>query len=316
MPTEFVSGHFGEHLNVVNRRALGVGLMLGSAATWALGLLASKSVLDRTGATPNAVLTVQLGASVALLGVVAALRRQPIRRAMRQGWTGLFEPGLAYQLSLAGLTLTSAANATVLSALEPAVIPFLAWGILRHRPKRKEMAMTMMATGGAITVSFETGVAFSHVVGDLLVLGGVVAAALYVVISHRHVASHDAFTLAMAQQVWALIMTAAVLGVGYVIGSPRWPVFGGEMLAVAATGWCSYALPFSLYLSALRYLSVGDAAPFLAAIPAFGLLGATTLFGESVSGRQLLGTGVVIVSLIMITRRSTALDDGALSSVT
>jgi drug/metabolite transporter (DMT)-like permease len=288
----------------MNERLLGVTLMLGSAAAWAFGLLASKSVLDRTEATSNAVLTVQLGASVALLAVVASLRRQPVRAAMRYGWTGFFEPGLAYQLSLAGLALTSAANATVLSALEPAVIPVLAWAIFRNRPRRREIALAFAATAGAVLVSFDPAAGVSDIFGDLLVFAGVVAAALYVVFSHRHVAQHDAFTLAMVQQLYALAMTVAILGVGYVFGSPRWPTLGSEMLGVAASGWCNYAVPFALYLSALRYLRIAEAAPFLAAIPAFGLLGAVAVLGESVSSRQLLGTAVVIVALVLIARRS------------
>jgi drug/metabolite transporter (DMT)-like permease len=295
----------------MNQRMLGVTLMLGSAATWAFGIIASKSVLDRTDATPNTVLTVQLGASVALLAVVTAVRRQSVHSAIRHGWTGLFEPGLAYQLTLAGLALTSAANATVLASLEPAVIPLLAWGLLRHRPKRWEMVMTLVATAGAIVVSFETSDGNSRMAGNLLVLGGVVAAAFYVVMSHRHVARHDALTLAMAQQLWALVMTMVVLAAGYVLGTPRWPTVGSEMLGVAASGWCNYAIPFTLYLSALRYLRIAQAAPFLAAIPAFGLLGATTVLGESVSVRQLLGAGVVIGALVVISRGPTAPDGEA-----
>ena len=288
----------------MNRRSRGVGLMLGSAASWAFGILASKSVLDRTDATSNVVLTIQLAASVGALAVVCASRRRPVRPVLRHGWTGLFEPGLAYQLSLAGLARTSGANATVLASLEPVVVPFIAVAVLRYRPSRVELVMPFVATGGAIAVSFDGAAGGANVTGDLLVFAGVVAAAFYVVISQRHVFDHDPFTLALVQQLWALVMTVGVLVVGVAVSPVRWPASGAEVLGIAASGLCNYALPFTLYLSALRHLHVTDAAPFLAAIPAFGLFGAVTVLGEAVSLRQVLGAAVVVVSLIAITRRS------------
>jgi drug/metabolite transporter (DMT)-like permease len=90
---------------------VGALLMIASATAWAMGTIASKAVLNRYHPSAIALLVTQLAASVVLLVLVARLRGHRMRPAWRRGWTGLLEPGLAYLLGLAGLAITSAANA-------------------------------------------------------------------------------------------------------------------------------------------------------------------------------------------------------------
>src|SRR5690606_1204116 len=136
--------------------AMAVGgplLMVGSAGAWAAGLILTKVALDETGAAPNLVLVVQLSASVGVLGVIGLVAGAPTGGAWRRGWVGLLEPGVAYQLALAGLAATSAANASVLGSIEPAVVPLIAWVLLRERPHRRTVVVAA-ATAGAVLVSF------------------------------------------------------------------------------------------------------------------------------------------------------------------
>ncbi|CAB4552916.1 MAG: DMT family transporter [Actinomycetes bacterium] len=282
---------------------LGALLMIGSAACWALGLVASKAVLDGTDVSSTSILTVQLGSSVAVLVAVAAARRQRVAGAWRDGWTGVLEPGIAYHLSLAGLATTSAANATVIASLEPVVIPALAWWLLRTRPTRLQWSMTSLATVGALVVAWDGAGGESSVVGDVLVFASVVAAALYVVLSHRQVEHHDPLTLAAAQQGWALGLCLVVAVVADAGGVTAWPSGAAETLAIAGSGLLNYAVPFVLYLAALRYLPVASAAGYLSSIPVFGLAASAALLGESVSVVQVVGAVVVVLALVGLTRR-------------
>jgi drug/metabolite transporter (DMT)-like permease len=83
-------------------------LMVASAAAWALGLVLTKVTLDSSGAEPSSVLLVQLGASVGVLAAACLVSGAWPRSGWRHGWVGLLEPGISYQLALAGLALTSA----------------------------------------------------------------------------------------------------------------------------------------------------------------------------------------------------------------
>lgn len=282
----------------------GALLMVGSAASWALGLVVSKQALDVTGGAPVVVLAGQLAASVLALAVVCAARRLPVRSSLGDGWSGLLEPGLSYQLSLGGLALTSAASATVIASMEPVIVPVLAWIVLRRRPGGRLAATTATATVGAVVVSVAgASTAGQSMAGDALILASVVAAATYVVVSAAAVDRNPPLALALTQQMWALAMTAMVAA-AYLAGggSPGERVSLGSALVVAGSGILNYALPFGLYLAALTRIDVAKAAQYLTLIPVFGVSGAVAFLGESVSAAALAGTALIVASLAIATR--------------
>jgi drug/metabolite transporter (DMT)-like permease len=141
------------------------------------------------------------------------------------------------------------------------------------------------------------------VTGDALILASVVAAAMYVVVSAAAVDRNPPLALALAQQLWALTLTAGVAAV-YLAGggSPGERLDVGAALVVAGSGILNYALPFGLYLAALARIDVTKAAQYLTLIPVFGVVGAVTFLGESVSAGALVGTLVIVASLAVATR--------------
>jgi drug/metabolite transporter (DMT)-like permease len=275
--------------------------MIASAACWALGTTASKAIFDDTSVASLPMLTVQLCASVLVLFVIATALRQPLVQHWRYGWTGLLEPGLAYQLSMPGLALTSATAASVIGSLEPVMVPIVAAALLAHRLQRVQLGITVIATIGAVLVAWSGDGGRHSVKGDLLVLGGVAAAAVYVVLSSKHIIEAPVMALATVQQLWALVLTVAVTLVAtFVTGSDRvaadWPQ-GWTVAAAGGSGVLNYAIPFGLYLTALRHLDVVEAARYLTLIPVFGVGAATLFLGEPLAGGQLIGAAMVVVSL-------------------
>lgn len=267
-------------------------LMIASAATWAAGLILTKLTLD-TGSEPGSVLLVQLVASVAALAIACLVVRAPIRGAWRHGWVGLLEPGLAYQLSLAGLALTSAANASVLGSLEPMLVPLIAWVLLRQRPRLRLVVVILGATAGSALVSFPNGDGSGSFAGDALIVASVAAAALYVVVASKQVTTVRPLPAALTQQTWALGFVLLSL---LVLGGLRLPA-GDVMLLAAVSGIVNYALPFWLYLSALTRMAVSRAATYLTLIPVFGVLGSVLVLGERVTWIDLVGGVLVVASL-------------------
>jgi drug/metabolite transporter (DMT)-like permease len=128
-------------------------------------------------------------------------------------------------------------------------------------------------------------------------VAGVVAAALYVVLSSRHIGDHHPVVLAVVQQSWALGLTVMAASMVALVSSSRWPASAIEYAAAGVSGVCLYAIPFSLYLHALRHVDVTVAASYLCLIPVFGVAGSHFFLGEPVAGRQLLGSLVVIAAL-------------------
>jgi drug/metabolite transporter (DMT)-like permease len=274
-------------------------LMVASAAAWAAGLLLTKVTLDRTDAAPSFVLVVQLAASVGVLAAAClATRARPTRTAWRGGWVGILEPGIAYQFALAGLALTSATNASVLGSLEPVLVPLLAWLLFRDRPRPQLLVLVAGATMGSVLVSFSGGIGRSDLAGDVLIVASVVAAALYVVVASSQVQTVRPLPAALAQQTWALGLV--VLSHLALSGGVLWSALGVEGLLLAAgSGILNYALPFWLYLSALTRMQVARAATYLTLIPVFGVLGSVLLLGERIGWLDVLGSGLVVGSLLL-----------------
>lgn len=281
---------------------VGALLMIASATAWAMGTIASKSVLDTYHPSPITLLVTQLAASVAVLVLVARLRGHRIRPAWRIGWTGLLEPGLAYLLGLAGLAVTSAGNAAVLGSVEPVLVPLLLWMLYHHQPGHRRLVLAGCTTLGAVAVSWGGDHHGGSVTGDLLVLAGVAAAALYVVVSSRHVERHAVAPLAASQQLWALAATVLIAGAVSFTLPTTWLTTIDGLIWAAGSGILNYALPFGLYLAALRHLHVSTAAGYLSLIPVMGLAGSFLFLGEQPTGMQLLGAAVVAASLYWLAR--------------
>ncbi|MEX1271004.1 MAG: DMT family transporter, partial [Acidimicrobiia bacterium] len=107
--------------------------LIAAAACWGLGAVASKRAVAELA--PTSLLVVQLAASITALSVVRRVVTPPTRArpSTRMLALGVLNPGLAYLLSLAGLTTITAGLSVLVWALEPVFIVVLAWIILRDR---------------------------------------------------------------------------------------------------------------------------------------------------------------------------------------
>lgn len=291
---------------------IGPLLMIASAAAWAAGLILTKVTLDVSAAAPSAVLVVQLIASVGTLAAASLVTRAPTAGAWRHGWVGLLEPGLSYQFALAGLALTSAANASVLGSLEPVMVPLIAWVLLRERPRLRLVVVIVGATVGSAIVSFSAESGNGSVAGDGLIIASVAAAALYVVVASKQVATVPPLPAALSQQTWALGFV--IIGHLVLSGIVFWPsATVGHLLLAAVAGVVNYALPFWLYLTALTRMPVARAATYLTLIPVFGVLGAVVVLNERVTWLDAVG-GVLVLGCLLADLRAEKAPDAVVSS--
>jgi probable blue pigment (indigoidine) exporter len=277
-----------------------------AAACWGTGTVVSKEAVAELA--PLSLLGVQLATSVAVLLVVTRVRgdRWPQgRNGTLLGRLGLLNPGLAYALSLIGLTQITASLSVLLWATEPILILALAAVVLGERIGVAILAPTFVAIAGLALVLFDPG-ASGSAFGVAMTIAGVVACALYTVATRRLLLGSDAtFSVVLAQQVHALAFVLVALVAVAIAGYPVLPVrlSAGGLASALVSGLLYYAFAYSFYLSALRSVPASVAAASFYLIPVFGLAGGW-LIGERLLSLQWIGAALVVASVVVITIRS------------
>jgi probable blue pigment (indigoidine) exporter len=265
-----------------------------AAACWGVGTAVSKRAV--TEFPPQTLLAIQLALSVAFLGLVAVRQPAGARWAPgRLGRLGLLNPGLAYALSLIGLTQITASLSVLVWAIEPIAILALAALVLRERVDTAFVALSAAAIAGLLIVLYDPA-ASGAVVGVALTLAGVGCCAVYTVASRRWLPDSESTRgVILAQQVHAFAFALVLVAAFAVAGSSPWagnPTAGGVVSALVS-GIVYYGLAYWLYLSALRHLPASIASASFYLIPVFGLIGGAA-FGERLAMLQWVGAAVVI----------------------
>lgn len=277
-----------------------------AALSWGLGTVISKRAVNDI--PPLMLLPIQLAACVVALSLLMRWRRIPLRDPAAPpllGRLGLLNPGLAYGLSLVGLTTITASLSVLLWTAEPILILLLASVVLGERVGPSFIGLSGLAVGGMILVLYEPGAAGS-VGGAALTLAGVGCCAIYTVAARRWVGTADGTgPVVLAQQAWALVFALLVLVATVAVGVTIVP--SGVSLAAwgsaVASGLVYYGAAYWFYLSALRALPASTAAASFYLIPLFGVAGGMVLLGERLSPVQWLGATLVVGAVFLLLRR-------------
>lgn len=280
-----------------------------AAACWGLGTVVSKHAIDEI--PPLTLLPIQLGASLAVLGLLMRARGLPLRDRSASpilGRLGVLNPGLAYALSLLGLASISASLSVMLWAIEPLLILFLAAWFLRERVGPSLIVLSFVAVAGMLLVIYRPGSTGSPI-GIVLTVAGVACCATYTVVSRRWLATAESTAqVVLAQQAHALVFALVLVATAWLLGGAV------RLDRVSAAGWASaigsgvlyYGLAYWSYLSALRHVPASFAAVSFYLIPVFGVAGGVMLLGERLDPSQWIGVGTVLVVLYLIIRRTSA----------
>ena len=277
-----------------------------AAACWGAGTAISKQAVAEV--PPLALLPIQLAISVVLLGAIALRRGErppPGPEGRLLGWLGLLNPGLAYALSLAGLASITASLSVLLWAVEPVLILVLAALLLRERPGRALVAMSLVSIAGLGLVLYDPS-ATGAPVGVALTVAGVGCCAAYTVATRRWLpGAASTLGVVVAQQAYALAFAVALLAMGGLAGVPVVPsrLSVGGVASTVASGLVYYGLAYWFYLTGLRAVPASVAAVSFYLIPVFGV-GAALLFGDRLGPAQWAGAAVVVVAVAAITVRT------------
>jgi drug/metabolite transporter (DMT)-like permease len=264
-----------------------------------------QALLD-VGVAPLTLLTGQLLVSTPALWIVtfATGRRPKFRTAFRLVPLGALQPGLAYGLSIIGLTMTSATIEALLFSTETLFIIALAWLLLGERPNRLTIIAGLVGSIGVALVSIgEKATQNSHagLLGATLILAGVVAAALYSVQLRREAANIDALSLIASCQTGGLITAIS----GWLI----WPeadrfahLTSQTIPLIGLSGVLMHAIAFVLFAFQLQRMRADKASLLLLTTPVMTGTLAYLWLGDRLKTGQILGALVVLISVLAVAR--------------
>jgi drug/metabolite transporter (DMT)-like permease len=203
--------------SVVPRRA--VAALILAALCWGVGTVVSKQAVAEV--PPLTLLPIQLAISLAFLTPIARRRSDhlPVGHGGRLiGGLGLLNPGLAYALSLAGLTMITASLSVLLWAAEPILILILASVILGERAGNSIVLLSAVAIGGLAIVLYDPS-ASGAALGVVLTIAGVGCCAAYTTATRKWLPSiGSTLGVVLAQQAYGLVFALVLLAVSGLAG--------------------------------------------------------------------------------------------------
>ena len=265
-------------------------------STWVVGKLLTAQVPPVTASALRFIL-----ATIALAGLIRIYEgkipvppRSDRRVLLGMGLTGIFLYSLCF---LIGLKFTSAGRGALIIALNPVVIALAAWLLFDDVMTPLKGLGIALALLGCVWV-----VGNGHPMrllqgdvgwGELLIVGCVLAWAVYTFISRR--ASGGLSPLVMnfyACLVGAILLSAAALfeSPWHVIPHISWQAWG----YLAYLAFFATSLSYTWYLNAVKTLGPGRTALFTNLTPLSGVLMGAWFIGERLPLAVLLGGAVTI----------------------
>ena len=223
----------------------------------------------------------------------------------RMSWTMLRRAlitGICFALSIiAGFSSfreTSIANATLIPALQPALILVLASRMFGERRTRGEVLWALVAFVGVVVVVLGASAGDASWYGDLLAVGNLLVFTLYFLLAKRARSGdvHSWSFLASVFVVTAVVVTPWAL----VVDGGIETVHGIDWLYVLALVILSGMVGHGLMTWAHRYVDVTVASMLTLGNPVVSIVGAWLIFSEALTVVQAIGTVVVLVALGMI----------------
>ena len=288
-----------------------------AAGCWGLGTVISKAALAEI--PPVTLLATQLAVSLLVLVVLMRASGVPVRGPVHPflARLGLLNPGIAYALSLLGLTTITASVSVLLWALEPLVILALATFVLRERVTAAMLLLSVGAVIGITLVVFDPLHVEAGLVGVALTTAGIGCCALYTVLTRRSIPdAEETSHVVLAQQAYGFVVALMLVAVFALLGSRILPT-GISPLGVASaivSGTLYYAGAYWLYLGALRRVPASISAVSFYLIPIVGVSAGALVLGDRLDPVQWVGAGLVVTSVLLIWARSTGDDEVPLSA--
>ena len=232
----------------------------------------------------------------------ALLHQLRLRQVVLLLVLGLLAVPLNQWCFLAGVRLSTPANASLMYALTPVWTLLLSSALHQERLTALKLTGVLLAVGGVVLVLWEEAPlpSSSTTLGNWLLLLASWAWALYTVLSQR-----------VAMQLGALKTMALSMVLGWMLYLPLWAALGAELglellspslvLELLYMGVVTSGIGYLLWVAVLQRLEASKVAVFATLQPVLTTLAAIPLFGFVPSFPFLLG-GMAILAGMLLTQ--------------
>jgi drug/metabolite transporter (DMT)-like permease len=241
--------------------------------------------------------------ALATVAVFYATGGRLTRRSMRLAIPGGLAFGADVVLFFSALKHTTVANATVVGALQPLLVFFVAGRMFGEAVTRQLVAWSVVAIGGvAVVVYGSSGVPSWSIGGDLLALAALLAWTWYFVASKQ-----------VRDRLRPLEYLAGLLVVASAATAPFALLSGARLDPGGAAGWGwiavlaigSGGVGHLLLNWAHGHVDLSVMSLLTLAVPVVAVISAAVFLDESVEVAQAAGMAIVIVALAVVTRQTT-----------
>lgn len=290
---------------MVTRRRAAVGAvaaLLGATLFWAGNYVVGAAAVETL--SPLSLTLLRWAIAAVPLLILAQVIEKPDWRSVLRSWPWLFALSvtgmLGYNLLLySALAHTSALNASLINAFNPALITLAAALFLRERLTARSIGGVALALIGVMIVlsggdlgMLLTPDAFGW--GEVAMLGAIVAWTAYTIIGRRG-PRLPAVTSTAAQAVIAVVALLPFLAVDGAVDLPDTMPATFALLYIAVF---PSILSYLLWNRALEVIPPGRAGVFLNLITVFTAI-LTLLLGQPVGAAQVIGGGIIIVGIAL-----------------
>ncbi len=303
---EAVTGLHSAFMGITHTRILGAFCLFLAAAIWGGMYVVSKYVLDYIPPMTLLALRLIIGGATLLLVMVAG-RAPWVRRGdlPRMALLGLVGFGISLAAQFIGTRLSSAGHGAVITSVTPAFILVFAAVLLKERITWIKGAAVGIATAGVLLV-VEQSAGFSLVArafwGDVLLLLAGITWALYTVLGRLAANRSPPVTVSTYATLFGILFVAPAIPVE--LGGIAWRALPSAVWwGTLYLGVVSTALAFYLWNKGFTLMDASTGSLFFFAQPVVGAVLGWLLLGESLTGRFLLGTAVVIAGGVLATRQ-------------
>jgi drug/metabolite transporter (DMT)-like permease len=231
------------------------------------------------------------------------------RRLLRLCLPGGLAFGLDIVLFFSALKHTTVANATVIGALQPALVLLLVGRLFGEQVTVRAVVWTIVAIGGVALVVFgSAGTPVWSPEGDLLATGALFAWTWYFVASKQ--ARRDLNALEFLAGM-TLVAAVAVTPVALLSGQRLDPGGAGDWAKIAALAIGSGGLGHLLISWAHDHVDLSTMSLLTLAVPVVAAVSAALFLDERIVALQVLGMAIVVCALGTVVLRETgrATDD-------
>lgn len=279
------------------RRLTGILLIAISAASFGtLAIFGRFAYAD--GMDIFTVLFLRFGVSAAFMTFILLLRNQPFPRgrilAQLVGMGALGYAGQSFSY-LTAIQYASAGLVALLLYLYPIFVAILSAVFLREKPTRVKIAALIIAFVGTLLT---VGPGGGQLTGILLAIAAALIYSIYIIVGTnvmRHVSAVQSSTVIFAS-------AGAVYGLLTLVNGATFPASTTGWTAVLGLIVVSTIIPVVAFLAGLERIGPTNAAMLSTLEPVVTVLLAAWLFDEQLLPIVLLGGGLILTAVVILTR--------------